>query len=755
MPPVQTTNLQSLDPAQTTKHRRTRSGCFTCRSRRVKCDETRPVCDRCRKGNRECEFPQSASSAKRTKNEPKSTTSETASEKLETIKDESETETDEDEEEEDPSASATSKVNQRKLESAQGRGQSRNNPSRSQRQRQQSNASARTYEQPGTPSTDTSAHEAPLSPALQCPSPLRKWRQIKPDLKPEIETYLRFQHDYMTFCHYLFKIDPEDFVHKELIDLALQFEPLLYAVVAFAAYHFAVRLPEPQADFNSFWKYYCKSIVTLRKHLETTGSRDDLVLLTVLQLATFEEYMGDWTNLATHHRAANGILTSNYTPQTIMKTDRSRKIFDWYIRMDVIAGLMAMRDISLDRSWLDHAMKWHDERCIEEDDDNTDNKLIYFSKGMEVMGYDIAHTFTQANELLEKGISTIDTVLNQANELYVRLDKMRRRIQQLNDPAFSGIEPNTPRDEDDAFDPNIPLFRDALWPLNYIWLDWYGILIMLKQQTLLAILKAQRLQAELRLEVKTNENLQRQAARIPAELMQYSKIQCQIYNAIRSSPSAPAGATLICYASLGLSAVFLPRAPPSENSKYTMWARRQLANIEKQGYVWPPHFRKEMAHIWQDPEIEDWWLPKGEGNTRIISEIRAVVQDRVAAAMSSPNNDGRNDLREIKGLFEKMDINRERRGSATVLDPNYVNSAAGMAHAASLVSTPEDGGSSAGSVTGFSPRSIDTENENSKYRRRRKSTRSNDTNDTPSTQSTSLASNRMSGIWEEQPRAGG
>jgi hypothetical protein len=30
----------------TAKHRRTRSGCYTCRARRVKCDEKKPVCDR-------------------------------------------------------------------------------------------------------------------------------------------------------------------------------------------------------------------------------------------------------------------------------------------------------------------------------------------------------------------------------------------------------------------------------------------------------------------------------------------------------------------------------------------------------------------------------------------------------------------------------------------------------------------------------------------------------------------------------------
>jgi hypothetical protein len=32
-------------PGEQVKHRRTRSGCFTCRQRRVKCDEAHPTCD--------------------------------------------------------------------------------------------------------------------------------------------------------------------------------------------------------------------------------------------------------------------------------------------------------------------------------------------------------------------------------------------------------------------------------------------------------------------------------------------------------------------------------------------------------------------------------------------------------------------------------------------------------------------------------------------------------------------------------------
>jgi Fungal Zn(2)-Cys(6) binuclear cluster domain len=35
--------------------KRTKTGCQTCRSRRIKCDEAKPVCNNCTKGKRICE----------------------------------------------------------------------------------------------------------------------------------------------------------------------------------------------------------------------------------------------------------------------------------------------------------------------------------------------------------------------------------------------------------------------------------------------------------------------------------------------------------------------------------------------------------------------------------------------------------------------------------------------------------------------------------------------------------------------------
>ncbi|CEJ57337.1 Putative Transcriptional regulatory protein moc3 [Penicillium brasilianum] len=50
-------HLQSnLSAGTKAAFRRTQTGCRTCRSRRVKCDERKPVCSQCCKGNRDCRW---------------------------------------------------------------------------------------------------------------------------------------------------------------------------------------------------------------------------------------------------------------------------------------------------------------------------------------------------------------------------------------------------------------------------------------------------------------------------------------------------------------------------------------------------------------------------------------------------------------------------------------------------------------------------------------------------------------------------
>lgn len=46
------TDLQSSGSSEP-GGQRSRSGCFTCRRRKVKCDESRPICEKCQIGQRE------------------------------------------------------------------------------------------------------------------------------------------------------------------------------------------------------------------------------------------------------------------------------------------------------------------------------------------------------------------------------------------------------------------------------------------------------------------------------------------------------------------------------------------------------------------------------------------------------------------------------------------------------------------------------------------------------------------------------
>ena len=73
---------------------------------------------------------------------------------------------------------------------------------------------------------------------------------------------------------------------KTFLEIALNFEPLMYAVVAFAAYHNA--LSREDGKVKDFLDAYNKSVSLLRQSLAKTDRHSLSTLLTILQLATIE-----------------------------------------------------------------------------------------------------------------------------------------------------------------------------------------------------------------------------------------------------------------------------------------------------------------------------------------------------------------------------------------------------------------------------------------------------------------------------------
>jgi Fungal specific transcription factor domain/Fungal Zn(2)-Cys(6) binuclear cluster domain len=557
-------NRPSATPgSESVKHRRTRNGCFTCRYRRVKCDEARPICDRCRKGNRTCEFPPPAKPSKR---KSRATGSQSVSKLTVASSEDDEgmsrgSPAAENESELDPNASGISYPASSHGEGGQDDDRTPVKP----RLQASSSRSSGTKDKNTTPSTDEwesiSASVTPPSsfrsaalhssstisaPGLNAPSP--RWAHLAPDLRK----YLQYQQDYMTYYHYFFKLDNNDFLHTEFIDLALENESLLYAVVGFAAYHHT--LERPDGKLSHFLGYYSKAVSLLRSSLEEGHQRTAATFLTILQLATFEEYLGDWVHLSGHHRAAHHLLLELYTPQTILQTETGRQIFAWYSRFDVIAGLMAGSETVLSREWYVEWQAWYEDQ-IDTEDVDIENSLAAASAATRLIGMDMAALFSQ----LPQGKITIQEFIIQSEKMAQRILHLRERIETLNDGYYTIVDfpdqrPLVPEDIVDPYKPG-GLFREDFWPLNYLWIDWYGVYQMHTLQTY-SILRQE----------------------FPPELEALSLDQCRIYEAIARWPASPRGSILGAHESLAIAAVFLKK-----DERHTMWIRQRLADVEQKG----------------------------------------------------------------------------------------------------------------------------------------------------------------------------
>ena len=106
------------------------------------------------------------------------------------------------------------------------------------------------------------------------------------ELSEDIQFYLSYHRQHLNYHHYFLRLESVEFVKTTLLDHALSYEPLLYAVVGFAAWHHT--LGQADGKLNDFLQYYHRSLTLLRESLASKEKRGEGMLLTILQLATFE-----------------------------------------------------------------------------------------------------------------------------------------------------------------------------------------------------------------------------------------------------------------------------------------------------------------------------------------------------------------------------------------------------------------------------------------------------------------------------------
>ncbi|KAI9839307.1 MAG: hypothetical protein M1819_003302 [Sarea resinae] len=617
------------------KHRRTRSGCYTCRSRRVKCDEARPTCERCRKGARECVYPEppaakgagssgtsKAAQARRSIPEESSSGEISESEELEklaTIEDEESSMAD--------STRRSSVAAPPKLTSSERWRSKNQSPSGRRRDmRTTSDPPSLLNDKSPTPSTDGSvslpgSYSTARTPSSNNsdPNAPSKWSHLPADLR----FYLNFFHKSMSHHHYSFKHDSDQWMRTTFLDIAITHDPLLYAVVGFAAYQHTLR--NPNGKIQDFLGYYNKSVSLLRQSLQRNQKHTVATLLTILQLASIEEFLGDWVNLLSHHKAAYEILTELYTPQTIVQSENHLRVIGWYARFDLFAGLMSGYETVLGREWF-AAVHGHYSQQSRRYPENINLKIEERIANSRLMAVDMAHLFARK----ARGVISDDDFLRE-NEIWTQ--RFHHWYETLDpaliDPAYAVTDFSGARelDPDDIVNPYVPgiLFRGHLWTMNLVLLDYYAVDVMHKYQTALVLKRPP-----------------------PPELEPLSFKVCQLFEAIEFWPEAPPGVLLATQASLGIATLFLPK-----DQRHTLWCRRKLATIELMGYIYPPTFREKMAQLWAEPEVNHWWLPNDQDHSQIIRSIRSFVSDRAVI----PKDQNSEDLRDMKALFGSMKIN--------------------------------------------------------------------------------------------------
>ncbi|KAM3076950.1 hypothetical protein ACMFMG_003582 [Clarireedia jacksonii] len=640
-------NRRKSTEGETTKHRRTRSGCYTCRSRRVKCDERHPKCDRCAKGNRECVYPEtqtlgkSAPGASAKGNRSKTHQSPGSSEDEEDDPNVERLETIPDDEVYGDDVEPGNDLPKQYYRAGDVNVQS----SREHKSitRQSSETPSLVYDKGSspTPSTEGSVgypnlrtassslfHEQSFGPASS-PGFLRNdWSHLPPDL----QFYLDYFNQKITFLHYNIKSDHNQLMRPLIIDAALRTESLLYAVVGFSAFQHAVERRE--GKIQDFLQYYNKAVSLLLRSLKA-GARANLgALMTILQLATIEEFLGDWANLLGHQKAAHELLIQLYTPHSILETDLGRIILSWYVRFDVSVGLMGGFDALLPREWVTVLHEWCEQQ-IANDPNNLVWKYEHQIAKTRILGKDITTLFakkvkgeiTHEQYLVENAV-IMNTIRRWKDDMHPSLLDHRYLVM---DFSHAPQRQNGP---DCVFDPYAPgvLYSGPLWLTNTCLLDWYAIDMIYGLQTAQAM----------------------QTAPDAEHLGRVASLSGQLYESTLNSPETPNGAIVGLQGAIGLSAFFLP-----QDEAHSMWLRRKLAIIETQGFVQPRSFRERMCEGLRDNSCMHWWLPNDELFYPLIRSIRNFVDDRTSA----PKNVESKDVQDMKIVFSALSLSDESDSS--------------------------------------------------------------------------------------------
>jgi hypothetical protein len=164
--------------------------------------------------------------------------------------------------------------------------------SKSQDARDSSHTPGSLLDQSTSPSTEASSTVPPtVRPSLSRkgsaqttkPGPVTKGTSA---MARDLQFYLNYFRNNMTVHHYSLKRDTQGFLKGDFLHCAMKFEPLKYAVAGYAAYFHT--LSQPDGRMSNFLQFYNESVSRLRISITKNTKQGLATFLTILQLASIE-----------------------------------------------------------------------------------------------------------------------------------------------------------------------------------------------------------------------------------------------------------------------------------------------------------------------------------------------------------------------------------------------------------------------------------------------------------------------------------
>ncbi|KAF2996673.1 hypothetical protein E8E13_004257 [Curvularia kusanoi] len=587
------------------------------------CDEAHPTCERCRKGGRECVYPDKESNQRPTRSGSKSDKSSAdgtsspedhageTNEPLPTIQDDDE-EYDEDD-----------------LEAAS---------------RDSSYTPASTLDQSTSPSTEASSTVPPAvrqsisrRSSAQASKTVATASRAPPHAPKDVQFYLNYFKEHITHHHYSLKRDSHGFLKGEFLKYALKFEPLKYAVAGYAAYFHTIS--QPDGRMSTFLQFYNDSVSRLRAFITKSKKQGLATLLTILQLASIEEMLGDWVNLMGHQKAAFDMLTRLYSPKTITQSDFTLKVAFWYTRFDLFVGLQSGGESVLSREWYEAVHECFVTK-VRENPEDMGYKYEERFAWSRIVAKDSSDLFSR----MGKGLLSPEQFMEQLPVVQKKVEDLTKSIgSEFQNPAYmvDNIPGQSgPDDIVNAFEPNI-IWSDDLFTTNFLMLDFWSIKFMFSISASMALKQS-----------------------FAPELTALAYKAAQIFEAICAYSGTPSGAIIEAQVSFAIATLFLPK-----DEKTMQWCRRAFAKVEVLGYIYPDVMRNRMLEAW-GLGPSDWWLPNDEGCPPIVRSIKDFIHERSTA----PKDQISEDLKEMRGIFSSLTISDSPGSDSMTITSNDTGS---------------------------------------------------------------------------------